>query len=169
MRDNCWLPKLEYFDDYENSWEPYQDAIYAIFKGDFIDRHPFFRGKQVNIRKDPIEHGKEEAFFHVTCKDYSKDGNRVPDFRRCERIRWVRAFIENNQCNLNLCKDCEGIKVWEQPYHNKRRVHILLEKERYMVVVEPRKSYCLLITAFYFDYEHALEKKLKHYEQYRAK
>ena len=38
-----------------------------------------------------------------------------------------------------------------------------------MVVVEPRESYCLLITAFYFDHEHTLEKKLKHYEKYRER
>lgn len=47
------------------------------------------------------------------------------------------------------------------------RVHILLEEEKYIVVVEPRATYCLLITAFYFEHDHALEKKLKHYEEFR--
>lgn len=169
MSDNCWLPKLECFDDYQNSWEVYQEALYTIFKKDFIDGHPSFRGQQVNIRRHPIEFGKEEAFFHTTCQDYSKSGERIPDFRRCERIRWVRAFIENYQCDSSLCIACDGIKIWEEAYQNKKRVHILLEEERYMVVVEPRDSYCLLITAFYFDHDHALEKKLKHYEQYHNK
>lgn len=166
MNDNCWLPQLEYYSNYE-SWDDYQNVLYATFKKDFINSHPSFRGQQVNIRRHPIEYGKEEAFFHVTCQDYLKDGERVPDFRRCERIKWVRAFIEHYNCDPNLCVDCEGVKIWEEPCHGKNRVHILLEEERYMVVVEPRESYCLLITAFYFDHDHAMEKKLRHYEQYR--
>lgn len=169
MSGNCWLPKLECLGDYQNSWDIYQDALYDIFKQDFIDSRPIFKGKQVNIRRHPIEYGKEEAFFHTTCQNYSKNGERVPDFRRCERVRWVRAFIENYQCNPSLCDSCEGIKVWQEPHQNKMRVHILLEEEKYMVVVELRKTYCLLITAFYFDHDHALEKKLKHYEKYRDK
>ena len=36
-----------------------------------------------------------------------------------------------------------------------------------MVVIEKRTNYYQLITAFYFDYDNALEKKLKHYEMYK--
>lgn len=91
----------------------------------------------------------------------------MPDFRRCERIRWVRKFIENYKCNLAECKECDGIKVWEEDYHGNPRVHILLEEERYMVVVEKREKYCLLITAFYFEQDHKLRKKLKKYQKYK--
>lgn len=30
LSENCWLPNLEYYDDY-NSWNEYEDALYAIF------------------------------------------------------------------------------------------------------------------------------------------
>lgn len=162
----CWLPDQVYFSDFE-SWGKYQDYLYDIFKNDFIRSRPIFEKKEVNIRRHPIEYGKEEAFFHVTCQDYSKNGERVPDMRRCERIKWVRAFIENYDCDSSQCSQCSGIKVWSEPYKNTTRVHILLEKEKYMVVLERRDSYVLLITAFYFDHHHALEKKLKHYEMYK--
>ena len=162
----CWLPEQEYYENY-NSWDDYINVLYDIFKNDFIDSHPSFEGKQVNIRKHPIEYGKEEAFFHVTCQDYLKSNNRVPDLRRCERIRWVRAFIENYSCDPSLCELCDGVKVWTEPYKSNFRVHILLEEERYMVVVERRESYCLLVTAFYFDQDHSLRKKLKNYEKYK--
>lgn len=125
-RDNCWLPKLEFWDDYNNDYPQYQEALYEIFQNDFIKSRPTFEGKQVNIRKHPIEYGKEEAFFHVTCQDYLKSGERVPDFRRCERIRWVRAFIENYNCDITQCEECEGVKVWSEPYRNTTRVHMLL-------------------------------------------
>lgn len=167
MNEHCWLPGLELYKNY-SSWNEYEEALYSIFRKDFIESHPNYKSKRVKIRRHPIECGKEEAFFHVTCQDYQKDGNRAPDFRRCERIRWVRAFIEHYHCDSSLCETCDGVKIWEEPYHGKKRVHILLLEERYMVVLEPRESYCLLITAFYFDHDHALAKKLKHYEKYRT-
>lgn len=125
MNDKCWLPAYEYYEDYD-SWQEYEDTLYSIFKSDFIDSHPQFDGKRVNIRRHPIEYGKEEAFFHVTCQDYLKNGERVPDLRRCERIRWVRAFIENYKCNSALCDECDGVKVWKVPYKRNFRIHMLL-------------------------------------------
>lgn len=168
MNENCWLPALEYFDDYGNDWTTYESALYSIFKGDFIDSHPLFKNIRVSVKHYPIEYGKEEAFFHTTCKDYTGDGERVPDFRRCERIRWIRAFIENYDCDSSKCDDCDGVKVWSEPYKSKTRIHLLLEEERYMVVLEKRDGYYLLITAFYLDYDNALMKQLKHYAQYRS-
>lgn len=163
-----WLPELLLYEDYE-SWKAYEDELYKIFCNDFKSSYPQFAGKRVKIRYNPIEYGKEEGFFHVTCQDYKKDGVREPDFRRCERIRWVRRFIENYQCKMEECVDCGGMKVWEEPYKMYSRVHILLEEERYMVVVERREDYCLLITGFYFDQEHRLRKTLNRYEKYKAK
>lgn len=168
MNENCWLPGLELFSDYGNNWNLYQTALYDIFKSDFLDSHPFYQNTRVNVKHYPKEYGKEEAFFHTTCKDYSGNGKRDPDLRRCERIRWIRAFIEKYNCDLSLCSACDGIKVWNEPYKRNIRVHLLFEEEKYMVVLEKRAGYYLLITAFYFDYPNALEKQLKHYEQYKC-
>ena len=103
----------------------------------------------------------------MTCRDYQKTGERVPDFRRCERIRWVKAFIENYNCDSSQCGECDGVKVWSEPYRNTTRVHILLEEERYIVVIERRNTYCLLVTAFFLEYEPSLRKKLKSYQWYK--
>lgn len=167
MNNECWLPALVYYDDYGGDWTAYQDALYTIFKADFLDDRPYFEGKVVSIRKQPIEYGKEEAFFHVTCQDYLKDGKRVPDFRRCERISWVRSFIEEYQCDPALCDACDGIKVWREPYKSTFRVHLLFEEEQYIVILEPREKYCLLITAFYIEYDHSMQKQLKNYARYK--
>ena len=42
-----------------------------------------------------------------------------------------------------------------------------LRTTKILVILEPRPSYCLLITAFYLQYDHALRKQRKHYEQYK--
>ena len=115
-------------------------------------------------------YGKEEAFFHITCQDYNKDNERVPDFRRCERIKWVKQFIEAADTNSN--DEFEGIsyelKIWTENYKINLRYHIMCEELRFMVVLEERERYCLLITAFYFDHDHTLKKKFKKYEEYKA-
>lgn len=166
ISENCWLPELELFTNY-NTWADYEAVLYSIFKNDFLDNQPCFKNLKVNVKHYPIEFGKEEAFFHTTCKNYSGVQERVPDLRRCERIRWIRAFIENYNCDPTLCEKCDGVKVWVEPYKSKNRVHILLEEELYVVVLEERSTYFLLITAFYLDYDNALKKQLKHYEKYK--
>ena len=47
--EGCWIPDLERFEDYNNSWEAYQEALYSIFKSDFIDSRPELEGKRVVI------------------------------------------------------------------------------------------------------------------------
>lgn len=167
MTDSCWIPDFEFFEDYHNDWPTYENVLYQIFSEDFLQSQPYFERKRVAAKKYPIQFEKEDAFFHLTCKDYDGNCERVPDFRRCERIRWMRAFIENYNCDPTLCENCEGVKVWREPYKSRSRVNILLEEERYIVVLEDREKYFLLITAFYLDYANALEKRLKHYEQYK--
>lgn len=158
-----WLPGLVKMENYTD-WKTYEETLYSIFKNDFIIDKTYFQDKIVNIRKHPIEYGKEEAFFHITCKEYAQACERVPDLRRCERIKWVKAFIENHLCS-NICDFCSGIKIWNKSTGSKNRIHILLEEERYLVVIETRPTYNLLITAFYLDQDHSLNKKLKEYEK----
>lgn len=160
-----WLPSLVPYNS-DTEWGEYQEHIYSIFCDDFKISYPVFENKRVKIRYHPIESGKEEAFIHVTCQDYLKDGKREPDLKRCERIRWVRKFIENYKC-IDGCKTCDGIKVWDKPYKNTLRTHILLEEEKYIVVLEKRPEYCLLITAYYFDKGHMLDKKLRDYQKFK--
>ena len=166
MSDSCWLPELMLFAEFDNNWTEYENALYKVFKNDFIDSKPYFEGQGVFIRKYPMEFDKEDAFFHVTCQDFEKNKNREPDFRRCERIKWIRSFIENYKCDPSLCENCDGIKVWKEPYKNGYRVNLLFEEERFIVILEPRERYCLLIKAFYITYQHQLEKRLKKYYKY---
>lgn len=160
-----WLPELMPCTNWAE-FLAYEETIYQVFNHDFIQTQPYFENKPVNIRKNPLVGNREQAFFHVTSKEYSGQNKRCPDPKRCERIRWIRAFIENYNCDPTKCDECDGIKVWDEPYKMYTRVHILSEEEKYIVIVERRDTYNLLITAYYFDYPHALEKQLKKYEAY---
>lgn len=165
------LAPLIFFEDAEGGWKEYQDKLYSVFCRDLKYTGCSFKGKTVQIRYQPIEFGKEEAFFHITCQDYKKDGDRVPDFRRCERIAWVRQFVE--AADTGALVEFEGstyeLKIWTEHVKNDLRYHILCEELRFMVVIAERDRYCLLITAFYFEYAHSLRKKLEKYNKYKTK
>ena len=78
-----WLPELEYFErdnsiDYQRDWRRYEDYLYEIFKDHFINNPPKWDSLPLQIRRHPIVYGKEEAFYHIICKDYGDDGERNP-------------------------------------------------------------------------------------------
>ena len=158
------LPELVVCENWAE-FDTYDNKLYQIFKRDFIDSHPLYEGKDVVIRRHPIVDDREQTFYHITSKDYHVNVERCPDPRRCERIAWVRKFIENNFC-IDDCDICEGIKVWEEKYKSNKRIYLLLEEEKFIVIIERRETYCLLITAYYLDYEHSLIKLLKKYNAY---
>ena len=106
---DCWVPDIIPAD--LSNYRKYEAILYNIFYNDFIIYHPIFNGFPVQIRKYPIENGKEEAFFHITCQDYMKNHDRRPDFRRCERIKWPRKFIENSGCTPAPYENCTGMKL----------------------------------------------------------
>lgn len=162
--DSCWLPGFVDMGDFPD-WASYEDELYRIFRETVVEGSPEFGGLPVRIRRHPMEYGREEAFWHVTCQDYAKDGQRLPDIRRCERVRWVRAFIDNCECARPECLECAGMMMWSAAFGSKRRVKILLEEERYVVILEPRGEYVLLITAYYVDHDHSLRKLVKEYER----
>lgn len=119
---NCeHLPPLIICENWSD-FKKYDDRIYQIFKRDFIDSHPLFESKNVNIRRHPLIDNKEQTFFHITSKDYNENEERCPDPRRCERIAWVRKFIEDDFC-IDNCSMCDGIKVWEEPYGAYQRIY----------------------------------------------
>ena len=91
--DCKWLPPLVLCHDW-NRFSDYERKIYSIFCKDFIDTRPLFEGLPVYIRKEPRVDGWVQTFFHVTSSEYTHGKTRDPDIRRCERIRWIRAFID---------------------------------------------------------------------------
>lgn len=165
----CWIPDLVRCRNL-SEWAAYDELLYRIFKSELIESRPVYRGLPVQIRYEPRFDGREEAYWHLTCKDYdNKSGlpeDRQPDVERCERIRWPKAFIEQNQecTSCSYPNGCNGAIIWasthKSRHQNRKRVKILVEEERYMVVLESRERYWLLITAFYFQDDRKLMRTL---------
>lgn len=168
--DKCkWLPEIVECKDF-NKWNEYLDEIYEIFKKDFIQTHPTFENKNVYYRKAPMDGKYEHTFTHLTHKDvfHSSDdpNDRIPDPRRAERIGWNRAIIDNYQCNEN-CANCDKVLYFEEYYKKNIRCYFLFKDAKFIVIVEKRETFNLLITGYYIEYDNVMEKYIKKYERYK--
>jgi len=155
------LPKLIELSKFGGDWEKFIDAIYLVFKSDFVESRPIFRGQRLKLKKYPLVDGKEYTFYHFTHSG-DNESERSPDLRRCERIGWPKVLIEN-------C-DSFGLKVWEQERRNEKRICIWLQfasDPDYIVILAERKGYLLPWTAFLLTENHEKRKKQREYEAYK--
>lgn len=151
-------------------WNTYLNMLYDdVFKPDFLDSFPTFRGWRVLIRKEPRDGAWEHGFTHMTHEDIRhslEDPNdRVPDLRRSERLNWVRVIIEHDRCLTEY--QCERIWYWEEMFRGRVRIHLLFAEERFLVVLERAKSVYFIITSLYLEKDWEMEKRRKKYERYK--
>ncbi len=152
-----WLPPLEELKAYGGDFSRYLEAIYQIFCADFVESKPVFAGKRLGLKRHPVIQGKEATFWHMTSEG-TVEADRLPDLRRCERIRWPKPIIEN--------ADDPAIKVWREPRKGSLRVHIWFCEAQYLVVLDERKNYVLPWTAYPVDKEHEQQKLERRWERY---
>lgn len=108
MEDNMYfeLPELIELTQFGGDFNRYLEAIYELFKRDFIDRKPVFRGMRLGLKKYPLsQDGKEATFWHMTSEGDDED-SRMPDLRRMERIQWPAPMINSSTHPY--------LKVWEK-------------------------------------------------------
>ena len=152
------LPGLVLLADFDGNFPTYIEAVYQIFKTDFVSSKPVFRGQRIGLKKYPLVDGKEYTFYHFTHSG-TDEQHRVPDLRRMERIRFPRPMIEGSKHPY--------LKVWKNKRGTKNRFLIYHEAENYVVVLDDRGKYVLPWTAYIVDYPNQKRKLLKEYEDYR--
>ncbi|MBC8418168.1 MAG: hypothetical protein ISR62_01560 [Desulfobacteraceae bacterium] len=86
-----WLPPMVRVDPWGQDTF---DILYSIFERDFKFNQPLYSGKPVWFFPE-MEGDKESIFWHLTHREDKKTGERLPDMRRCERLPWIKAVIEN--------------------------------------------------------------------------
>lgn len=83
------LPDLFLFN---GDWENYENALYQIYLDDIVNAQLQFRGLSISCQYRPESKNKHFGFWHVISEGEIED-DRTPDFRRCERIRWIAYLI----------------------------------------------------------------------------
>lgn len=72
------LPDLILLEHYGGNFNNFLNAAYELFKADFINKKPIFRGIRLGLKKHPIYEGKEATFWHLTSEGDDEE-NRIPD------------------------------------------------------------------------------------------
>ena len=151
------LPDIIELTEYGGNFEAYNEAVYQVFKEDFVRSKPSFRGQRLRLKAHPKIDGKEYTYYHFTHTG-DIENERIPDLRRMERIPWPKPIIESSENTI--------LKVWRNKRGSHERILILHEDEKYIVILEDRTTYILPWTAFYIEHRHRMNKFLKEYEEY---
>lgn len=147
----------------------YHDRAYKIFKKEIIDGKLSFRGKEVKTRDYPIIDNKAQSFFHIISEE-NKKGMIIRIYKQ-ERVRFI-PYISEMIKNYNECQTCNNtcskIKVWSAPYkRNVIRTKLFLVDEDYIIILEERKVYYLLVSAYVVDRPDRKIDLLKEYNKYK--
>ena len=151
------LPDLIILETYKGDFTLYNDAVYAVFKRDFVKNRPVFQGKKLALKAHPLIDGKEYAYYHFTHSG-NVETERIPDMRRMERIGFPKPMIDFS--------DDDDLKVWRNIRGTSERILILHPAERYLVVLEDRKDYILPWTAYLIEDDSRLRRLLREYQCY---
>lgn len=154
-----WLPKLMLLAAYDGQWHAYLNAIYQVFRQDFVQNKPRYPNKRFALKRFPMSKGKEASFWHL-IQEGSVEEDRIPDLRRCERIRWPRPMIEAIQS--------KQVRVWRNVRGKNERVVIATGDFSYVVILDDRDNYVLLWTAYCVEQAHRRAKLQRECESWEA-
>ncbi len=128
------------------SWDQILDMLYTVFTNDFKISIPTHCGLKVYHDRRILAdgQGKEEGFWHLISKKDRQTGERLPDFRRAERLHWARPMIENETCS--------ELRVFDYDHGTKDkgiRRYIWLEDYDYVIILQQQHGIFFLITGYY--------------------
>ena len=157
-----WIGSLITLADCDGDSEKYIAKLFEIFKKDFMDSRPSFKGKPVLFDKK-LDGDKPNTFVHITTEKDPATKQRILSMRRCERIGWIKPIIEH--------ANDPAILVWQKEQvtseRTATRVYLFLEKEDFLVIIQEIKWGHFIITAIYVDNPNQKRKHLKAYEIFK--
>ncbi len=163
-----WLPEML---NLEGDWNVTLIRLYGIFERDIKNSGLLCDGMPVwyDRRVLPEEaHGYEEGFWHVVTKDEwnTRDGRmekeRLPDFRRAERLPWLAPSVRH------IAE--VGVTFWKCSGKNGRtEIYVWLHDLDYVVVFarqeHRRGPVAFLMTAYHVDGNSTRRRLRKKYER----
>jgi hypothetical protein len=132
------LPELFPF---HGEWSRYEEELYTIYLETIIQSRLIFHGLPVRAKYAPPTKSKGYTFWHLISEG-EREEERIPDPRRCERIRWVAWLIQNGTSH-------KDVSWWENKRGSNTHIVIWHEQENFAVVLAQRNGYFLLKTAYW--------------------
>lgn len=149
------------------------DFLYEFFHRDFVSNQTYLADSiYINPRSHQKEDGKERDFWHIVTKNQSvqvRNGRqvcyekqRLPDYRRAERIEWVKQILVNHSD--------PAVKLFYHRESNpKRNVRLYLwaHEDDFVVILQKLgRSDSFLVTSFYIDYARKRQEFQDKFERY---
>ncbi|MBX3578577.1 MAG: hypothetical protein KF723_15335 [Rhizobiaceae bacterium] len=123
------------------NWNDVCAALHQIFDATFNCNPPLrINGKRV-VYDDRVIDGFEEAFWHMISR--GKGNNRLPDFRRAERITWIAPMLACGHPDVTQFRDA----------HDKGgfSLYFWAKAHDFVVILREKKGVIVFVTAFYTD------------------
>ncbi len=158
-----WLPNLICLEDAGGDWNTYLELVYQAFVADFVRSKPRWPGKRVAMKRHPEYQGKGATFWHMISEGGIED-ERIPDLRRCERIRWPRPIMEAFPDQ----KPAQGDRIvwWRHQRGQEQRIVLALVDFSYVMIVSEREDFVLPWTAYTVEQTHRRHKLQREFEDY---
>lgn len=152
------------------------DVLYEYFYEDFVDNKTYLNQNiYINPKSHKKDDGKELVFWHLTTRETKirrKVGNRwivekerLPDYRRSERLLWIKNIIENHSM--------DDIKMFYHKETNPKediRLYLWLDDYDFVVILQKLgRNSSYLVTSFYIDRDGKRKEYLKRYNHYIRK
>lgn len=162
-----WLPALvekDYFDT-DQEWI---DAVYAVFKRDFLENIQEYQGKKIVAKKlpqyDGLFEGKNGTFRHLVTEG-NDEANRQLIWNRADRLAWLLPIL--------LKAGTHEVREWRNHRKNSGYARMIaLSDFSYVIVLAERQNkttgeeYLLLWAAYPIEHEHRRRSLRKEYEAF---
>jgi len=141
-----WLPPILTL---SGTWEEIVSSLYAIFEKDFKQAKPKFQHYVVWWdQRILFSQCYEEGFWHLISRDDKSIGERLPDFRRAERLPWCAPTVVHS--------DEGAVIAWDyREGSGQLHTYLWLEDGDYCIILKKLKRVAppvaMLITAFHVD------------------
>lgn len=141
-----WLPDIISCD---GVWEDTLKRLYRIFEIDIKNRRLYLNGRPLAWdRRILAGETYEEGFWHLISVKDEDSGDRLPDFRRAERLNWCAPTIDNF--------NSPELKFWHYKGKGGRiETYLWIENHDYVVIFHRKDKawgrLYVLVTAYYVD------------------
>jgi hypothetical protein len=130
-------------------WPAYLDRLYEIYLDTVVRPQLTYRGLRVSARRNPETNGKGAGFWHIVSEGKEED-ERLPDPRRCERIRWIEWVIRLADAGDPL------VDTWTNRRKGNVNEVLWCEPHEYAVILSRRNGFFLLSTAYCVTKSHRI-------------
>lgn len=155
-------------DSDDSNMEKYIEDLYQLFLQELVRNELPWKdkGMKVSMRRQPEINGRHAIFWHIITGGSSTEENRKLEKERCVRLRWIRSLITRFNDDY---PDEKQVRWWRKARGSSELRYVITRPEYdYVVIVDERSEYALLVTAYYVEHNHRRRKLCKEHDRYWA-